>query len=79
MNPNITIYTKSNCPNCVQAKQLMKSKGLTYLEVDMDDDQIAEMFRNTYPELRQMPQIWINAQRVGGIDGLRAALNQLGL
>ena len=24
---NITIYTKANCPNCVAAKQLLKSKG----------------------------------------------------
>ena len=34
---NIVIYTKSNCPNCDHAKQLMQSKHLSYEERDMGD------------------------------------------
>jgi glutaredoxin 3 len=30
-----------------------------------------------YPEARQMPQIFIDGQRVGGLAGLQAALKQL--
>lgn len=74
---NITIYTKSNCPNCVSAKQLLKAKGLEYREIDSMPD-ILEMVRH-YPEARQMPQIFINNQRVGGLAGLQAALKQVGL
>ena len=77
---NITIYTKSNCPNCVSAKQLLKSKGLEYTERDLTNDPVkqAELFA-AYPEARQMPQIFIDGQRVGGLAGLQAALKQLGL
>lgn len=76
---NITIYTKSNCPNCTTAKQLLKSKGLEYNEVDVEvGDRLAILLSHT-PEARQMPQIWINDQRVGGLAGLQAALKQVGL
>ena len=76
---NIMIYTKSNCPNCTTAKRLLDSKGLGYTEVDMDiaDDRMA--FFLAYPEARQMPQIFIEGQRVGGLAGLQAALKELGL
>ena len=77
---NITIYTKSNCSNCTTAKQLLKSKGLEYSERDLTNDLVkqTELFA-AYPEARQMPQIFIDGQRVGGLAGLRAALNQMEL
>ena len=77
---NITIYTKSLCPNCVSAKQLLKSKGLKYSERDLTNDLVkqAELFA-AYPDARQMPQIFIDGQRVGGLAGLQAALKQVGL
>jgi glutaredoxin 3 len=77
---NITIYTKSACPNCVTAKSLLKSKGLEYEEfaIEQHGDKIAGVLAN-HPDARQMPQIFINNQRVGGLAGLQAALKQLGL
>jgi glutaredoxin 3 len=76
---NIVIYTKSNCPNCTTAKALLNSKGIGYTEVGLDnfDDRMA--FSLEYPEARQMPQIFIQGQRVGGLAGLQAALKELGL
>lgn len=77
---NITIYTKSNCPNCVSAKQLLKSKKLSYSEYDIEEDNDARLWlQYNYPDARQMPQIMIDYQRVGGLAGLQAALKQLGL
>jgi len=76
---NIVIYTKSGCPNCVTAKRLLDSKGIGYEEYDMDNPVIREIFMEKYPEARQMPQIFISGQRVGGLAGLQAALTGLGL
>jgi glutaredoxin 3 len=38
-----------------------------------------ETLNMLYPEARQMPQIFINNQRVGGLAGLQNALKELGL
>ena len=75
---NITIYSKNNCPNCTTAKQLLKSKGLEYEERALDEERLFQ-FQVLYPEARQMPQIFIEGQRVGGLAGLQAALKQVGL
>lgn len=77
---NIVIYTKSNCPNCTTAKQLLKSKGLEYTTIEVEHNpETAKMLFTQYPEARQMPQIFIDGQRVGGLAGLQAALKQVGL
>ena len=76
---NIIVYTKSGCPNCVTAKLLLKSKELAYEEMDFDDEDVRAVFTRLYPEARQMPQIFVNRQRVGGLAGLVAALKELGL
>lgn len=77
---NITVYSKSNCTNCVAAKNLLKSKGLQYEPFDVEaDPHILSALLIHHPEARQMPQIFIDGQRVGGLAGLQAALKQLGL
>lgn len=74
---NINMYTKSNCPNCVAAKQLLKSKGLDYLEIDVELGSRWENLIKEFPDARQMPQVFINEQRVGGLAGLQAALRKI--
>ena len=76
---NIFVYTKTKCPNCVAAKQLLKSKGLKFIENDMDTESVRQAFQFAYPDVRGMPQIFINDQRVGGLLGLQHALKELGL
>jgi glutaredoxin 3 len=75
----IVVYTKSGCPNCVTAKRLLDSKGIGYTEWDVGVPENALGLLAVYPEARQMPQIFINNQRVGGLAGLQAALKELGL
>jgi glutaredoxin 3 len=77
---NIVIYSKSNCPNCTTAKRLLDDKGIGYDEFDIEQNfEKAQHLRVMYPEARQMPQIFIEGQRVGGLAGLQAALKELGL
>jgi glutaredoxin 3 len=74
---NIFVYTKSGCPNCVAAKKLLKERNLKFIEMDMDQIRVREAFQFAYPDVRGMPQIFINDQRVGGLAGLQAALKQI--
>jgi len=76
---NIVIYTKTNCPACIIAKATLVSKGLTYEEIDCDNPYEFDGLREKYPEVKQLPQIFINNQRVGGLAGLQNALKELGL
>ena len=76
---NIFIYTKKGCPNCVAAKNLLKSKDLKFIEQNMDDAEVRQAFEFAYPNIRGLPQIFINDNRVGGLTGLQEALKVLGL
>lgn len=77
---NIVIYTKSGCPNCVTAKRLLDDKGIGYSEIDVEKHpDTLNVLAAQYPGARQMPQIFIDGQRVGGLAGLQAALKELGL
>lgn len=76
---NVVVYTKSGCVNCVTAKRLLDSKGIGYEERDIEIPLWFETMNMLYPEVRQMPQIFIEGQRVGGLAGLQAALKKVGL
>jgi len=74
---NIFIYTKSGCPNCLAAKKLLKERGLRFIESDMDKDRIKLAFQFSYPDVRGMPQIFVDDVRIGGLMGLQAFLKQM--
>ena len=75
----IIVYSKSACPQCESAKKLLQSRALDFTEVKIDDeDERLAFYAKCGPSVRQMPQIFINDQRVGGLAGLQAALAQLG-
>lgn len=69
---NMVIYTKSNCPNCVTAKALLKSKGLEYKEFNVEYN--LALLDDLPPGVRQMPQIFYKGERIGGLAGLQAWL-----
>lgn len=75
---NIVIYSRSSCPNCTAAKRLLDDKGIGYEEVNAETMTHAERER-LFGGIRQMPQCFIQGQRVGGLAGLQQALKELGL
>ena len=77
--PHITIYTKDNCPNCITAKLVLDNAGLRYADVDVEIGDRLKNLLAEYPDARQMPQIFVGDQRVGGLAGLKVALDKLGI
>lgn len=69
----VTIYTTMFCPYCHMAKDLLKKKGVTYDEIDVDTKPglRAEM-REKAGGRNTVPQIWIGDHHVGGCDELYA-------
>ena len=79
MSLQIVVYSKSACPQCESAKMLLKSRSIEFKEIKIDDEaERMAFYEKCGPSVRQMPQIFINDQRVGGLSGLQAALVQLG-
>lgn len=75
--PAILMYSTPYCPYCVAARQLLKSKNVTWTEVSLetDPDRRAEMMARS--GRRTVPQIFIDDTHVGGFDDLDA-LNRSG-
>lgn len=68
---NIEIYTKATCPFCHRAKALLNSKGVSFQEIAIDDDvKREEMIKRS--GRTTVPQIFIDAQHIGGCDDLYA-------
>jgi glutaredoxin 3 len=74
---DILMYTKSNCPNCLAAKMVLKMHELPFREISVDIEENRVLLMKEDAKARQMPQIFINDQRVGGLLGLQEALKQL--
>lgn len=61
------VYTKPSCPNCIQAKNLLKMKGQDFKEINLDVGQDKESgkeyfpineFKQLYPTAKTVPQIF---------------------
>ncbi|AIL65287.1 Glutaredoxin-3 [Rickettsiales bacterium Ac37b] len=73
MTNNIVIYTTKTCPYCVKAKELLKSKGKSFKEVDVsDNEELRKDMMIKSNGRRSVPQIFINDKHIGGCDDLYA-------
>lgn len=68
----VEIYSKPQCPFCVQAKALAEREGheLTYKMLDEDFDR--ETLMETFPGARTFPQIIVNGEKIGGFTEYKA-------
>ncbi|MDR4307306.1 glutaredoxin 3 [Chelatococcus sambhunathii] len=71
--PSITIYTRSDCPYCHMAKDLLRRKGVAFDEIDVgrEPERRAEMIERAGGRMT-VPQIFIDGRHVGGCDDLHA-------
>jgi glutaredoxin 3 len=69
----VTVYTTDPCPWCINAKALLKKRGVEYHEINLakDPDGRAELVRRT--GMMTFPQILVDEQPLGGFDQLLAA------
>ena len=77
--PHIEVYSTPNCPFCVSAKALLKSKNLSFQEIDVSDDVESLQKMIKLSGLRTVPQIFINNQSIGGFSELAQMNTEGGL
>lgn len=67
---NITIYSKSYCPYCKGAKQILRSKGASFTEIDVEFDHAARQEMINRSGRLTVPQIFFGNTHIGGYDDL---------
>jgi glutaredoxin 3 len=69
--PPVEVYTTPYCPYCVSAKELLSSKGVAFVEINVAGEPArrAEMVARANGSTT-VPQIFIGATHVGGCDDL---------
>ena len=67
----IVIYSKDNCLYCTKAKSLVKRLGLDYTEKTMESfESVDKMLEDIGKQVRQIPQIKIDGELIGGYNQL---------
>ena len=75
MTQKAIVWSKSNCPYCEQAKNLLKMQGIEFEERKIGDGYTREELLEAVPTARTVPQIFINNHHVGGFSELREYLD----
>lgn len=73
----LTVYSKLNCPFCVQAKNLLERWSVPYTEVRIDEDADAKEFvvaqgHRTVPQIYKDGKVFVE----GGYQGLSKLTEQ---
>lgn len=76
----VTIYTKAWCPYCAAAKDLLRRKGVSFDEIDIERQAGSRQEMIGLAGGRtSVPQIFIGERHVGGCDDLQALEGSGGL
>ena len=71
MAPKVEMYTWRTCTFCIRAKDLLKTKGVEFVEYKVDGDETARaQMAQRANGRRSVPQIFIDDQHVGGCDDI---------
>lgn len=63
---NVTIYTKDYCPYCRGAKQILRSKGIEFHEIDVEFDELKRQEMIQRSGRLTVPQIFFGDTHIGG-------------
>lgn len=66
----IEIYTKSYCPFCQRAKELLRIKGVRFIEHDVTTDPLREREMRERSGRTTVPEIFVDDVLLGGCDDL---------
>ena len=66
------VWSKDNCPYCVQAKALLSQKNIEFEERKIGDGWTKDQLLEAVPHARTVPQIFLDGELVGGFTELRA-------
>ena len=66
----IVIYTQDNCIHCNSAKREFETRGWKYTSHNIKHSDNYDNLKELLPEVKTVPQIWIDDEHIGGYDEL---------
>lgn len=77
---DVVVYSTDYCPYCRAAKDLLRSKGVAFREVDVSgDDAARERLTRMSGGRTTVPQIFVDGKAMGGYDDLAAFFRKGGV
>lgn len=71
------VWSKTYCPYCVNAKNLLQSKGIEYEERNIQEGEwTKEQLLEAVPGAKTVPQIFIDGELIGTYDQLKEHLDE---
>jgi len=65
------VWSKDQCPFCVQAKALLESKGIEIEERNVSKTWTKEQLLEAVPTARTLPQVFLDDNYIGGFQELK--------
>ena len=75
---NVVMYTQDLCGYCTAAAKEFEKRDWTYMSHNIKHEDNHENLKELLPEVRTVPQIWIDEVYIGGYDQLMEWLNNRG-
>ena len=66
----IEVFSGPQCGYCESAKALLRTKGLEFEDMSIEDDANRAAFAQRLPRARSIPQIFIDGEHIGGYEDL---------
>ncbi|EFC46544.1 predicted protein [Naegleria gruberi] len=67
----VTIFSKTYCPYCTNAKKLFAELGVDYKAIELDTMKEGTEYQNTLKEMTNqstVPSVWVNGEFIGGFS-----------
>ena len=68
--PKVTVYSKDYCPYCDRAKALLKSKGVAFEAIELQDHPGEFEKLKARTGLMTVPQIFVGEKLIGGYSDM---------
>ena len=66
----LDVYTRPTCIWCIRAKGLLKSKGIPFKNLDINDGEVRKELKLKAPGIKTIPQIFQDGKHIGGYEDL---------
>lgn len=75
----ITVYSKDNCPQCLQVESLLKMKGKTFVVKKLDKDYTREDLEKIFESAglamaRSFPMVFDDTMFIGTLNEIKMAV-----